>query len=109
MPHAEMPHRVYHRIDDRCRRTDCRRFADALRAERMMRRRRDRVCGLPLRCFDCCRQQIVHETTLQDVTAFIVLNLLVERRAESHRETAMNLTLDDHWVDDVAAIVDGHE
>jgi hypothetical protein len=48
MSRAGFRKRVDHRVDDRRRRADGRRLADALGADRMMRRRRDGLAGLPV-------------------------------------------------------------
>jgi hypothetical protein len=41
--------------------------------------------------------------------SLVVCDRFVQRRGEAHREPAVDLPVDDHRVDDVAAVVDGHE
>src|SRR5215813_10044032 len=75
----------------------------------MMRRRRTSFISLPVGRLNRRRQQVIHKAALQDVTALVVLNLLVKRGPESHRQPAMNLSLDDHRINDVSAIIDSHK
>src|SRR5258706_14522797 len=109
MGDAEVAERVYHRIDDGRRRAYGGRLADTLRPERMVRRRRGRLVGLPRRRLHRGRQQIIHETALLDVAIIVVRDRLEQRRRHAHRQPAVNLPLDDHRVDDVAAVVHRHE
>src|SRR6185369_12534421 len=104
-----MPERINHRIHDRRRSADRRRLTDTFRTERMMRRRRDSLVSFPVWRLDRRRQQVIHKAALQNITAFVVLNLLVKRRPEPHRQPAMNLSLDDHRIDDVPTIIDRHK
>src|SRR6185369_2212418 len=107
--HTEMPECIDHGIDDCSRRADGGRFSDALGPKRVMWRRRARLVSFPVRRFDSRRQQVIHKTTLQDITAFVVLNLLVKRWSKPHRQSTVNLTFDNHRVGNVAAVVDRNE
>src|SRR5262245_3240716 len=104
-----MPESVHDRIDDGGGRSDGCRLSDALRRERVMRRRRAGLVRLPILRLDRRREQVIHEAALKYIAAIVVLNLLVERRPQTHGQTAVNLSLDDHRVNDVPAVVDGHE
>src|SRR6266851_2431204 len=84
-------------------RADRRRLAHALRAERMVRRGRDGLVGLPMRGLERRRHVVVHEAAAGDVALFVVADLFVERRSDPLREAAVYLAVDDHRVDDVAA------
>src|SRR5205807_4739535 len=84
-------------------------LADTLRADRMMRRRRGGLRGLPVWRLHRGRQEVIHERPALDVALFVVGDLLVERGRETHGETTMDLTLDDHRVDDRAAVVHRYE
>src|SRR5260370_41244760 len=79
MGDAEVAERVYHRIDDSRRRAHGGRLADALRPERMVRRRRGRLVGLPRWRLHRGRQQVVHETALLDVAILVVSGALEQR------------------------------
>src|SRR5262245_2285393 len=105
----QMPERVNDRIDDGRGRSDGCGLSDALRPERVMWRGGAGFVRLPIRSLDGRREQVIHEAALKYVAAFVVLNLLVERRPQPHGQAAVNLPLDDHRVDDVPAVVDGHE
>src|SRR6476619_362272 len=109
VPDPEVPERVDDRVRDRRRRADRRRLADALRADRVMRRRGDGLLELPGRRLDGCREEIVHERPGEVVAVLVVGDRLVQRRREAHREPAVKLPVDDHRVDDVAAVVDRDE
>src|SRR5262245_62403122 len=104
-----MPERVNDRIDDGCGRPDGRGLSYALRPEWVMRRGGAGLVRLPIRRLDRRREQVIHEAALKYVAAIVVLNLLVERRPQPHGQTAVDLSFDDHRVDDVPAVVDGHE
>ncbi len=65
VPDAERLQRVDDRVDDRGWRTDGGGFADALRADRMVRRRGDGERGLERRHLEGRGDQIVHERTAQ--------------------------------------------
>src|SRR5215510_12396656 len=109
VPDTKMPERINHRIHDRRRRANRRRLTNTFRTERMMRRRRTSLVSFPVGRLDRRWQKVIHKTALQNVTALVVLNLFVKRRTESHRQATMNLSFDDHRIDDVAAIIDGYE
>src|SRR5206468_8903801 len=40
-----------------------------------------------------------------DLPVLIIVDLLEERGRQAHRQPSMNLSLDDHWIDDRAAVV----
>ena len=67
------------------------------------------LADLPGGRLDGRRQQVVHERAGQVVAVLVVGDLLVQRRGEAHRQPAVDLPVDDHRVDDVAAVVDRHE
>src|SRR5256886_7876 len=106
---AQVPQRVYDGVGDGHRRAHRRRLADALDAERVVGLRRARLVGLPVRRFHRGGHEIVDEAAALDVADLVVGDLLVQRGRQSHRQPTVNLALDDHGVDDVAAIVDGDE
>src|SRR5262249_13561397 len=85
------------------------RLTHTLRPEWMMRRRRTSLVSFPVRGLHRRRQQVIHKAALKDVTALVVLYLLVKGGTESHRQAAVNLTLDNHRIDNVSAVVDGHK
>src|SRR6266508_4995801 len=107
--YSKMPERVHDRINDGCGRSYGCGLSDTLGAEWVMRRGRAGLVRLPVRRLDRGREQVIHEAALKYVAAIVVLNLLVERRPQPHGQTAVNLSFDDHRVDDVPAVVDGHE
>src|SRR5690349_20506855 len=65
--HTQMPHRVHHRVDDGRWRANRWRFADALRADRVVRRRRNRLADFPFGRFNGGRDHVVHERAAVDV------------------------------------------
>ena len=54
-------------VGERRHAADIRAFADTLGADRMMRRRRDREVGLPMRRLDRGRHEEIHERAGHDV------------------------------------------
>src|SRR3954451_15279643 len=107
--HPEMPQRIDHGVGDRRRGADRRRLPHSLRSDRVMRRGCDRLAGLPGGTLDGGRDEVVHERPGHVVAELVVGDLFVERRREAHVQAAVDLTVDDHRVDDVAAVVDRHE
>ena len=67
------------------------------------------LADLPGGRLDRRRQEVVHERAGQVVAVLVVGDLLVQRRREAHRQAAVDLAVDDHRVDDVAAVVDRDE
>src|ERR1700741_3552264 len=65
--------------------------------------------GLPMRCLHGCWNQVVHETSALHVSALVVADFLHEGNGQALGEAAMNLAFDNHGIDDVAAVVHGHE
>ena len=100
---------VEYRVHHGRRRTDRRRFTDALHAERMVRRRSDGLAELPRRAFHRRRQQVVHERPAEVVAILVEGDHLHQCHADTVCQTTMHLTLDDHRVDSWAAVVDSDE
>ena len=91
------------------RRSDGGRFADALGADRVMRRRRHGVPGLQMRHLERGRDQVVHQRPAQAVALLVEGDHLHQRHADAVDDAAVHLALDDHRVDPGAAVVDGQE
>src|SRR5437867_1140641 len=96
---------VHDRIHDRGRCAHRRGFSDPLCPDWMVGRRRRRLRSLPLRRLDSGGKQVVHERSAEHVPVLIIVDLLEERGRQAHRQPSMNLSLDDHWIDDRAAVV----
>ena len=62
-------------------------------------------CRLPVGSFDRGRYQVVHETSALHVAVVVVADLLHEGDRQALGESTVDLTFDDHGIDDVAAIV----
>src|SRR5882724_5051952 len=100
---------IDHGIRDCRRRAYRRRFADSLCTERMVRRRRYGFFRLPAWRLERGRHVVVDETAAGDVAVLVVTDLLEQRRPNALGQSAMDLAVDDHRVDDVAAVVHGYE
>src|ERR1700730_10755001 len=90
-------------------RADIRRFADSFSSKRVMRRWCTGLVGLPIRSLDRGRNQIIHEGASLYVAILVVGNFLHKRDRQAFGQTAMDLTLDNHRVDNVSAVINGHE
>ena len=101
--------RVDDRVDDRGRRPDVRRLADALGAERVVRARRDRLAELEVGTLERRRDQVVHERRVEAVALLVEREHLHQRDADAFGEAAVDLAVDDHRVDAHAAVVDRDE
>ncbi len=103
---------VRERVDDgvheRRGRADRRRLADALGADRMVRRRRDRLAQLERRRLPGRRDQVVHDVGADAVAVLVEVDQLHRGDREALGEAAHDLALDDHRVDPDAAVVHGH-
>src|ERR1700688_2083224 len=75
----------------------------------MVWRRGAGLAGLPMRCLHGCWNQVVHEGSALHVSALVVADFLHEGDGQALRDDAMNLTFDDHRIDNVAAVIHGHE
>src|SRR6185369_6042273 len=107
--HAEVPQGIDDGVGDGRRGPDGGRFPHPLGADRVMRRRRRRLPRLPGRAFHGGRNEIVHERAGHVVAQLVVGDLFVEGGGEAHVQPAVDLAVDDHRVDDVAAVIDGDE
>ncbi len=96
-------------VDERGRAADVRALAHAFRAHRMVRARRHGVPRLPVRRLERGRHEVVREVGVQVVAFGVVLDLLDERHREAFGQSAVDLSFDDHRVDDDAAVVDCDE
>ena len=106
---TERLQRVDDGVHDGSAATDRRRLAHALHAERVVRRRRDRLAQLPRRALHRRRQEVVHERAAEAVAVLVEGDHLHERHADAVGQAAVHLTLDDHRVDARPAVVDGDE
>ena len=109
VPHAGVRERVDDRVDVGGGRADGRRLADALRADRVVRRRRDRLAELERRRLPGGRDQVVHEVRADAVAVLVEGDQLHRGDREALGEAAHDLALDDHRVDPHAAVVDGDD
>src|SRR5262249_23479733 len=103
--HTEMPQGIHHRIGDGRRRAYCRRLAHALRPEWVVRRRRDGLGGFPVWSLERGRDVVVQKAAAGDIAFLVVADFLIQGGPDPLGEAAVDLTVDDHRVDDVAAVV----
>ena len=101
--------RVDHRVDDRRRRADGGRLADALGAERVVGAGRDRLSQLEVGALERGRDEVVHERGVEAVALLVERDQLHQRDADALGQPAVDLAVDDHRVDPHAAIVDRDE
>ena len=98
------------RVDDRVPhgggRAGRARLADALRAERVPRRGRDRVRDLERRELGRARNRVVDEARGERVAAVVVDDLLEQRLRGALGDAAVHLRFGEHRVHDAAAVVD---
>ena len=82
-------------------------LADALDAERVDRRRRDRLVELEVREARGPRQRVVEHRARQELALVAVDRALPERLADALGDAAVELAVDDHRVDLLADVIDG--
>src|SRR5215510_11918428 len=63
------------------------------------------LIGLPLGGFNRCRKEVIHEAPTLDVAFLVIVDLFVQSGSEPHRQPSVDLTFDDHGVDNIAAII----
>ena len=106
MLHAKRRQRINDRADDRRRRADRSRFANAFYAERIHRRRRLR--SIQLQPGNVRRPSAPRSpSTPGDQLALLVVNhFFIQRLTDRLHDAAVNLSVDQHRVDHLAAIID---
>jgi hypothetical protein len=107
--HAQVRQRIDDRVLHRRRGADGARLADALRAERIARRRRLHRVTLERRQLggrDDCRSPRVGRERIAEL---VVAHLFEQRLRDALGEAAMNLAIGEQRIDDDAAVVDGDE
>ncbi len=102
----ERPQRIVDRVGDRRRRRDGAAFADALDAEHRVGRGRFHVIEPRLGDFGRTGQQIIGERRRQRLSGAVERHFLVERGADALRQAAIDLAVDDHRIDQHAAVLD---
>src|SRR6266699_3903055 len=75
----------------------------------MMRRWRDGPIRLPVRCLHRGRDQVILEIPALDIPILIIGEFFIQRWRESLRQATMYLSLNDHGIDDRAAVIYRHE
>ena len=96
---------IHDRVDDRRRRSDGARLADALHPQRVMRTRRRRPVELEAHQIVGSRHRVVHQRSGQKLAALVVHRALPECLTDTLRQAAVQLAVNDHRVDDVADVV----
>src|SRR5690349_6129019 len=99
--------RIFNSRYDRGGSWDDANFADAFDAQRIMRRRRLLVEGLHARHVLRRRQEIVGKGRGDRLTGFVITHPFEHGVADAMGNAAVNLTLDDHRIDQPAGILDG--
>ena len=110
--HVEVPHaEVCERIDDRVLhgrdRSGRPGLADALRTERVPRRRRLGVRGLEARELGGARERVRRQVRGEGRAGLVIHHLLEQGLRHSLGDPALHLTLGEHRVEDDAAVIDG--
>ena len=98
--------RVGDGVDDGGGRSDRAGFAAALDAERVRRAGRHRRADVEGRQVVGARHAVVHVARRDELPVLVVDGAFEQRLADTLRDAAMHLALDDHRVDDDAEIVD---
>src|SRR5688572_17670904 len=97
------------RVDDRIRHRRCRRdracLAGTLGAHRVDRRWSYRSAQLVRRDHACSWHSIVIHRSGDQLTVIVVMRPFIERLGEALGNAAMDLTVDDQWVEHVANVI----
>src|SRR4051812_34052265 len=98
MSDAERLERIEHRVGDRGRGANRARLADALHAEWIRRRRRDRAAEHVFGNVARARDGVIHELAGQQLPVFVVDGPLEEDLADGMRDASLNLSFDDERI-----------
>ena len=100
---------INHRINHRGRRTDSARFTASFDPDGIgwawRHRHIDGVIGQIIRS----RHGVIHEGPRHQLTIFVVDAMFEQSLPDALRHATMDLTLDNHWIDHRAKIVDRHK
>src|SRR5262249_307958 len=95
-------------ISDRCRRADCSNLAAALHAHRRVPPPRTVRLDRHSRQIVCSRHAIIHERARQELAGCRIVNaVLAQRLTYPLNDSAVQLALDNHGIDDSADVVNG--
>src|ERR1019366_6043073 len=108
VPHAQVAERIHHRIDDGGRRSNGAGLAHAFHTQRIHGRGRTRVGALDPWNHAGLGDGVIHQLTGDELAVVVVDGLFVEGLSEALHDAAVDLSIDQQRVDDVAAIVHGH-
>src|SRR3984893_1587211 len=100
---------VDHSVHKGGRRADIGRFADPFSSQRVMRRWCAGLVRLPIRSLDSGRDQIIHEGASLYVAVLVIRDFLHKRDRQAYSKAAVDRPFDDHRVDYVSAVINGHE
>ena len=105
---TQRPQGVVDGIDDRCGWRDSPALAEPFDAEFGMRRERLHVLDARRGYLGRPRQQIIRECRSERLSRRIERHFLVKRRSDPLRIAAENLSVDDHRIDQLAAVLNDH-
>ena len=100
--YAKRFQRIFHRGNDGRRRGDGSRFADALGAERIHRRRRFAIDRFEMRKFGRRDEEVFLERRRQRLAAVVIAHLFVKGIADAVCDAANDLAVDDHRIDELS-------
>src|ERR1700746_3565 len=109
MPYPEMGHSIHDRVVYRREGTGYACLTDALGSKRVVRGRRDGVSGLDERKISRTRKAVIDETCCQAVASVVVAHFLEQGVGRPGEDPAMHLPFGQHRIDNLAAVVDGHD
>src|SRR3954471_1492148 len=106
--HIQPPQGNVYRVDDGRRRGDCAALADALDAELGVWSERLHMVEPRRRHLRGAWQKVVGECRGQRLSRLIERHLFVERGTDSLCKAAVDLTVHDHWIDQLAPVFNDH-
>src|ERR1700730_11603449 len=101
--------RIGNRVEDRRRRADRAALADTLGTSDARPGQGLQMMDFEFRDFRHRWHEIVGKRAGQDVAVVVINDLSVERVGDALRDAAVDLPLDDHWVDQAAGVLDDDE
>ena len=75
----------------------------------MVRARGDRAAQFPVGSVHRCRQHVIHEVSIEDISTLVETDFLHGGDGKSLGQPAVDLAFHDHGIDHGAAIIDGDE
>src|SRR2546427_8303921 len=105
MRDAKGTYRSHHRVHTGGCRADGPRLADSFDPQRIDRGRRFRAGQIQTRQIRGSGQSIIHQAAGEELAVLVVNYFLVKRLSQALDDSSLDLSIDEQWIDDFAAVI----